>query len=665
MKTTLSWFLLVLLTLPAWGQHEYTARLRVYGAFGEVGVSPAEELWIASRGGLVYHAPRADAPWDVVYPTSSNPAESVSGETFERVTPFSDNVLMISGFIQDKGAQDFVYRSEDRGATWRKVKFGPSSWIDACYATASGKAWMSGSSQLVYYTADSGRSWRHFDKVEKTGTLRFATIHFAPDEQTGLFGALANALYRTRDNCRTWDKLPTPLDQGKYRKVGKDPRPEISKVRIVGDHYVVLQEGRVFLTRTAVIDWQRLPDVVDFEVSGADHLYTVNKDRTVALHDPAFRPQWRTARRMDRFPQALAVRNGKLFAVTHDSVYRFSPGHVGAAALLARQDTIPEPYPVVRHGGVDYGVDGQDLLRYHPSRKQWARMLIAPGPLTHAAVFRGQLLVADATQDRHFAVDTARQRLSPFPLPAQLVGPLVARVASFHLESGSQGCFHADNRRRSYARNGDRFELLPAAQPAPFLNRMDRQLPAAAVEALATELDRSRAQPVAFADLGIAPRDVERFQTFVDKVAERIKKQGLVPFEEGNLFRFPGEYVDFGFYKATAANLAAVPASDLNAAFWQTYGNWSTTRTWQRVIFVLDDGKTLVVENADDRPNYLYAPWTVDYDGLRFRTNSLQFGQLVDRLTQGQFFPAAVRDKNLALFTIANYLYLQKLLADD
>ncbi|UOQ76569.1 hypothetical protein MUN84_18845 [Hymenobacter sp. 5516J-16] len=194
---------------------------------------------------------------------------------------------------------------------------------------------------------------------------------------------------------------------------------------------------------------------------------------------------------------------------------------------------------------------------------------------------------------------------------------------------------------------------------------MAERIPASVVAELVAALDQSRTQAVQLSDLGISKDHVEHFQAFIDREAEKIKKQGFTSFDRDNLYQFPGENADFSFYKSTASNLASLTASQLTSAFGQAYGNWSTTRNWSRVVFVFADGKRLIVENSDDKPTYLYSPWQGDYDGLKFSSTSIRFGQLLDELTEGQFFPATVQDKNYALFTITNYLYKQKLLAEE
>jgi hypothetical protein len=69
----------------------------------------------------------------------------------------------------------------------------------------------------------------------------------------------------------------------------------------------------------------------------------------------------------------------------------------------------------------------------------------------------------------------------------------------------------------------------------------------------------------------------------------------------------------------------------------------------------------MIIENSDHKPNYLYTPWYVDYEGLKFRTNSIKFGQYIDRITNSEFFNKDARDKNYAIFKITDYMYRKKI----
>lgn len=251
---------------------------------------------------------------------------------------------MISGFIQEGGEQNFVFWSGNKGKTWDKVIFGKSSWIDAAYINNNGKAWMSGNSQLIYYTEDKGKTWTSFNKVEPTGNLRFSTIHFAKDEQTGLFGSFWNVLYKTTDNCQKWEKLPTPLNQGKYERLSKDERPDIRKIRIFGNHYIVNQQGRVFITKSNSINWTYLPEIIDFEVSENETLFTINKDLSVSLFDSNFTKTWQSNRALEDNPSAIAVRNNNLFVLTFESIYKINRDDFVVSQLFTDETPIQEPF---------------------------------------------------------------------------------------------------------------------------------------------------------------------------------------------------------------------------------------------------------------------------------------------------------------------------------
>lgn len=650
----------LLCALPALAQSDYLARLPVAGSVSELAVSPAEEVWIATRVGSVYSTRRVGDLWQTGPFQTGSPDPLPSGVTFERASFFSENVVMLSGFIQENGKQDFVYWSPDHGRSWQKVRFGESSWIDAAYVGNNGKAWMSGSSQLIYYTDDSGRTWQSFPKVEATGNLRFATIHFAPDGRTGLFGSHWNVLYRTADNCQSWDKLPTPLGQHKYQPLEEDGRPEIQKVRIVGGSYLVRQQGRVFSSPAHPIDWQALPGVVDFDVSESGRVYTLRQDRSVQLLDAALRPVWSSRERLAQEHRALAVRNEKLFVYTDEKIYKISPQEFVGSDLLINAP-IEAPDDTLRHAGALYGFAERDMLHYEPANHQWRRLLTLDFEVANAAVVADNLLVADGDLRQYYALDVARRSITKFSLPAMLVDLGKARIKELHFETGSQGCFHSENSRKVFIRHHDQFVLDQQHSTKGYLTSTPLKIGADIVYQLAATISTTQLRPVTLADLRIEPADVTRFARFIDQQEATRTQAGLRLPDPDNPYRFPGKNPDFSFYRNTAATLATLPPQTIDDAFWQRSGSWSTTRDSRRVIFVFDDGQQLVVENADDVPSYLFTPWVVSYDGLRLRNNSLAFGQQVSALTKGQFFGETAGDKNYALYKITDYLYRQQL----
>ncbi len=651
--------------LTVFCQDDQLARLSISGGVSELGISPSEEIWVATKAGNVYYTKRIGELWHIGPFGSLNPYDFSSGKTFERVNFFSEDTLMISGFIQEGGKQDFVYWSGNHGKTWEQVIFGKSSWLDAAYINNNGKAWMSGNSQLIYFTEDRGKTWKSFDKIEQTGNLRFATIHFAKNETTGLFGSFYNVLYRTKDNCRTWEKLPTPLAQNKYQRLSKEERPDFRKVRQFGEYYLVNQQGRVFISKADNIDWRPLSEIIDFEVTDSEKVYTINKNSQIELFDSEFNSIWKSTKKIDGYIRAIGVKNESLFILTGYSIFKININDFVKSDLFTNDIQISEPYLKVTHAGNEYGFEGTDILIKNKKIGQWTRLTTVDFVIGNATTFDDKLIVSDATKNSYYSVNPTTKSLDKFELPKSLFDLSVNKIQEFHIETGSQGCFHSDNERRSYHRKGNKFELNRKDSKSDFLTNTPATIDEDKINEFVKILDDSRFKKINVSDLGLTDKDITAFKKFVDNEEKRIKKNGIDRSDYENLYSFPGEKADFDFYRNAADSIMSLSSDIVDKVFWLEYGNWSTTTEWRRVIFVFQDKTKLIVENSDDKPNYLFTPWTVDFEGLKFRTNSIKFGQSISELTNGNFFGKTPSDKNYAIFKITDYLYRVKLQSTD
>lgn len=658
MKQILPFLIPFFFTARAFSQDNYLARLSISGNVSELGISPAEELWVATMGGNVYYTRRIGELWHLGPYGSLNMYNYSSGKTFERLNFFSEDTMMISGFIQEDSGEDVVYWSGDHGQNWEKVKFGKDSWIDAAFINNNGKAWMSGSSQLIYYTEDYGKTWTSFEKIEKTGNLRFSTIHFASDERTGMFGSFWNVLYKTMDNCKTWEKLPTPLDQKKYTRISDNDRPDIRKIRIFGDYYILNQQGRVFVTPSDSVNWVLLPGIDDFEVTESGNLYCVNNDRSISLYDGNMQLIWKSEQNPTDVIRAIGVKNNKLFLLTSDAVYKISPKEFVKSALFTDDIPIPEPYLKLQYEGETYGFDDCDILRFDSIKGLWVRHMTVEFNVSNVFLFDNKMIISDNSLNNLYVLQPEQMTVSDFVLPPNLFAGM--NVAEIHFEKGSQGCFHSNRSVKSYAKKQTVYSVDKQKSSDDFLKGATNEIETGAVSLLIKTIDSSRFKDVLLSDLKLTEQDITEFKKFIDKKEESIRRKGIDRLDYQDPYIFPGENTDFHFYKSIADSLFKLSQEELNNVFWKSYGNWSTTRDWLSVAFVFDDGKQLIVTNFDDRPNFLCTPWIVSFEGIKFRMNSIAFGQQIDELTNGQFFADFIRDKNYAIFMIADYLYRKK-----
>ncbi len=634
-------------------QDNFLAKLPVSGGISELGVSPNEELWFATKTGNVYYTRQIGQLWHLGPFGSLDKYAYSSGNLFERLNVLSEDTMMLSGFTGNT-----IEWSGDHGKSWQKISFGKDSWIDACYANNHGKIWMSGSSQLIYYSNDYGKTWRSFDKVEATGNLRFSTIHFSPDDKVGLFGSFWNVLYRTIDNCQTWEKLPTPLSQDKYQRLSKSDRPDIRKIRIYGDNYIINQQGKVYISKSDSINWVLIPDAENFEVTESKELFIIHNDLSISKYDTHFSSVWKSEQKLQSYPLAITVRNNKLFVLGNEMVYKIDPNEFISSRMLTDEVPIDEPYTKVTFEDEEYGFEDQDILQFDKAKQQWKKILTADFNIRSATIFDNQLVVSNYNLTHVRKYDKQSNSLMEYRLPDALFSESI--VAEILFEQGSQGCFHMNNSSKTYKKKGDKFLLDNQSSTKNFLPNSAKEISPATIQQLIQLIDRSKFSKVSIGDLKIGAKDISAYKTMIDSLENDSKSDKQPVFFRG-LYSLPGENVDFNFYRSVADSLSLVDPEEINKAFWRAYGNWSTTRNWTRVTFVLQNGKEIVIENGDDVPNYLFTPWHVNYDGLHFGTNSILLGEQINTITGGDFFDQEACKKKYAIFKIVDYLYRKKL----
>lgn len=647
-----------------YGQKDYRARLQVYGGFSEIGVSPSEEIWIATKAGCTYYTKNVQDLWHFGTFGTKDPYNDYNGAlrgTFERVNFFTEDTMMISGFIHgENSVQNFVYWSGNHGKTWKKVIFGQSSWIDAAYVTEDGKAWMSGSSQLIYYTDDYGQTWQTFDKVEKTGGLRFVSVHFLKDGKTGLFGSTWNVIYKTTDNCHTWQKIPTPLDQKKYKQLSNasNDKPNIRKIKIIGDYYWINQKGHIFYTKSDSINWMACPQIFDFEPTGSNNIYIINKDLSVELWDAELNKKWKSTEKLDEYPRVI-TKNESLFVVTLNSVFKINPNEFIRSELFTEEVPVKEPYQKLDWHGMEIGFDRNDLLRFDYETKRWYRDMTLPIEVENAAMYNNELIISDPTLEKRYSIDLPTKQVNDFTLPNTLLGHTKPDIISFSIESGSQGCFHYQLKKDEYKKDKNCFVKVKQKKPESL--GLPDKIPFSSLYNVLNIADSCANRILSVKELNVTVEDIDEYKKFIMKEEEDIKKNDddLVRLDFDNLYHFPGKNTDFDFYRNTADSLYNLSDSVVTQVFNLVSPGWSTTTNWIRLSITLENKEVLYVYNQDYEPGYLYNPWRIDYNGLIVKCPSFKLGMLMNELTSGKVLKKDACEKKYAIYKIADYLYRQ------
>lgn len=658
MKTNLFYTLITLfLAFSGFAQEEYLANLNIHGRYESMTINNNEEVWIATATGNTYYTKGWGELWHMGPLGDPDPMAYSGNNNFDRINFLSDDILLVSGWI-GKGLKDIVYRSVDGGKNWKTLKFGESSWIDAFYTDSKGNVWMSGSSQLIYYSSDYGKTWKEYDKVEKEGNLRFNTIHFSKDNSVGLFGSFWNVIYETKDNCQTWTKLPTPLVQKKYERLSNESRPDIRKIRVMDNFYVVDQQGRIFYTQRDSIDWVPMKDVTDFEITESGNLFLLKKGSEIELVNDQLDTLWTRKIKYGSPTNFIAVKNEALYIKTYEELIKLNEKGEWRTPLLTDDYDIPQPYETLDYHDERYGYDGRLILQYDTRKKKWFRLKEVDFIIGGMIVLDDQIILTNVGLDSHFSFLPEDKTLIEYNFPARVLDLQKNKVESFTVEDGSQGCFHFVTNTRTYKRKGDVFKV--DKNDNEHFKKMPSEISTARIDTLLSTLDQSRDDSVSLVDFQISEKDIQNYKEFIREKVKEIRKKGYDRFDYDSPYFFPGENADFDFYIVMADSLDQIPVEIIRKAISHPSGIWSTTMNWRRVTFLFEDGRELVVNNGELRPNYLYLPWKVDFNGYQFKTTSYAFASQLNELTVGELIQKDYQDKSYLIFQIINYLYLQE-----
>ncbi|RZK47984.1 MAG: hypothetical protein EOO99_11780 [Pedobacter sp.] len=659
MKKHLLLFSLLIFPLSLFAQPEYLERLSFFRKTPFIAISPTNEIWVSNSAGNIYYTKQFGGLWHSgPFSEFDNGLFSRFGKLFKQINFLGDSTIIISGVIQGEKEIDAILRSGDKGNTWEKVVFGNASWIDATYSTNSGKVWMSGNSKQIYYSEDKGKSWTTFDNNKQTGNVRFTTIFFDKDERTGLFGAYTGELYRTFDNCKTWEQLPTPFSQGKYKKISSEQRHDIFKLGIIGDKYIINQSGKVFVADTIQRDWVYQPEINHFEIADNGMVYTINRDLSISIYNQSFIKTWQSNKKIGQGIDGTMLNNNDLYVIASTKIYKINTQEFAESEMFTVEIPIRTPHLIIDFNNKKYGFAGKDILQFDQERKAWYRLMTVDVEIYHTSVYEGKIMLADQNFKNLYSFNPNIKKVERYSLPKWLFSNI--KVKSIQFETEDTGCGFFQNKKRIYQIGGNQFVIDKDQSNADFLKNLTPVFEGKQIKQLLNLIEASKNQQVAYKDLNINQHDIDKFKEFIDQQISKVKSSSFKGSSYLDFYSFPGEFIDFNFYKTTADSLYKF-TKEINEVFYNPSEIWSTSITNRRIILEFENGQKLKLENADYKPNYLNTAWTVSFEGLKFRTNSIRLSQFIDDLTQGDFIREEVRNKQYAIFQITDYLYRKKI----
>ncbi|MDC8003956.1 hypothetical protein POV27_07820 [Aureisphaera galaxeae] len=174
---------------------------------------------------------------------------------------FNNDTLILAGYLDDlklHPSYDYpnnvIYKTEDGGENWKKIKFDGDAWIYDAFYFENGLIWMGGSDHYVHFSDDYGETWTK-KPIPITPTERVHSLYMK-DSISGIAGGLSGGLAITENNWKTTEQIETPLMQRKYESTKEAAGIRIENLLWLEDIILVNQADRIFYTYRDKIEWR-------------------------------------------------------------------------------------------------------------------------------------------------------------------------------------------------------------------------------------------------------------------------------------------------------------------------------------------------------------------------------------------------------------------------
>ncbi|NLR63036.1 hypothetical protein HGH92_01840 [Chitinophaga varians] len=614
---------------------------------------------ITTKTGEIAYADSVSGLWRSISPMDGN--SRPFGWLLERTNLFNNDTAFTSGFIENEGKYDVIYRTEDGGKSWSRVNFGQDGWIDAAVSLSNGEAWMAVAGKGVAHTADFGKTW---ETAPSADLKQRYTKMFCNSKREGIMGSVWNSLGYSSDNGKSWIRIATPLDQKKYDKTNPDRRPELDGVTIFKNYFLVKQENMVFVSEKNPLDWKYIRNIEDFYADPEhDDLYLRLKDKSI-IHVNE-RLDTAVVGNAAGVPFSGTCVNGNLYLLTDNNIVCIAGNKsMQQFPVLRSGNIVVEPQPFrISPDKYEYGIAGSIVYKRKLEKDEWKPMLtLAVSPDVNTLTFSPQKneIAFEVNNDSIYHVDINNGKMRVDRKGAYLSRFQHHAVSRVIVSTGSQGCFHGYSDNLEYERDGKEFVLMDNnAQGTEHTRRM-----ASSVEVIAKdEVDRlvkavcndPQKLPV-MTELGFTQKDYEQCKKDIQafNVNRRVKgRPGSTSFyiEENN--------VDFNKLISLVDSIQSLDSAAIGKILLNSEHMFSTTTNWMSVTLVNDNDEVLrIAYSYYEQPNAMRLPCVLSFDEETMVAFTPEITRFMDKNC-----PALMKDKNRMplLYDMVKYLYSMRM----
>ena len=641
--------------LISWGQSPEKAILSFKVSAHTMGVTPRGSLVIMTENGEVAFADSIQDYWRTEDIAAKLGREADLGSRLENLTFFNRDTGFVSGFSYGRNKSNIIYHTANGGRSWKEVDFGQDGPVDDATQLDDGEAWLSVAGSGIAYTKDFGLTWTKLSIPDVKE--RFAAMFFNT-EREGIIGSLWNTIACTGDNCQTWKKIPTPLDQKKYHKTDLHSRPEINRVAIFGDYLLVIQENLVFYTKRDSINWVWLPDYTNFYTDAANKgLYFMTSKRELIHMDRQLKPLFRSNRSVGPSLHILCS-DGKLYILGIDTVLQFNEQGFVSSSLYTRGSGEGTPAIAGYSNNYIYGTIGNRVYK-RSYEGNWTYQYTHPFTLHGEKIFfpNDSLLIYQTREDSLYYFYASDGRVKATTLQHVINDFCEAGIEQIEFAKINSGCFYYSLDKAIYIRRDGSFVLDDVRSQGDRQTKQLTNCPAEidedVLDRFVKELPLLVSKKATIEDLGFSDRQYAKCKRDIlafRRSIEAGEKEKVTPF---HLFK---NNLDFPRLLTLVDSVRYVDKAALDHVLNNPYEIISTSSTTVNLQLVNSRGEKLtLLHNYSEGPSAYYFPWTMSLDGLRLQSTAIGIYDFMRTA-----YPAFLNspDKMPILYAIVKQMYL-------
>ena len=639
-----------MLAIMACAQEDYRERINLHWSSPELAISPKGIIALGAKT-TIYVTDAPEKGWRGIPMPVNNNWSSIKDLCWS-----SENVLIAS--VEGKL---YAWEIADDG-TFKPLAMSNAPKADDLRSDGNGRVWAWGLSNKVFYSSDSGCSWSevaHIQELDNLNTQSILETHYINDlyfdnnGKRGLIGSNYNELYLTLDNCKTLQRIPTPLDQKAYQQ-GEDAakRTTINKVRILGDYYIVEQDHKAFITSTKDIRWR--------PTNGSD---TANDIDVMSNRFIVIRPDAETVRLLDKnlnLVNEFKVPEEKRDIAYGDDMYIIDKTSLHKCGIngsqryeLFRTDreidpmNADEPSGIFTIDGQEFYFDSYDLIAKSKATGKWYRYMtfdfepLKPFVDKGKAFFYNSSLDDDLTLEMTlYQLNVKEKTIKPYEWPSEMFGH--KKVVGMQVIYSVIGCFVNSGINKHYRLQGDELvwekDYTIGNKRRNAYSELPKRFKASDIQRLVRLIDESRSHEQAYTDTLITDEDRAEYVNLIDEFLED---------DNVNIFK----YMDISDkWIAAGQQITALNESWLKKAREEASRSFSTTTVTRKILFTFEDGSTMSCHNDKWRVSYLYSPWTITYGNFVYVTEDLNVSSLINQITQGKMLDQRYCSKAFAIY---------------